>query len=99
MPLHDKRAVRILNPASGPGWTSRRRACEYVRQKRAWRHPDGSIEFISGDPRHMAARVSVENDYDIAARTGIASIEAIQGVPVVGPIIRLLTLRSKRRAA
>jgi hypothetical protein len=99
MPLHNKRAVRILNPASGSGWTSRRRAREYVRQGRARERPDGSIEFIGSDPQRMAVRLSAENDYDRAARSGLADIKAIRNVPVVGPVERLLTERSRRCAA
>jgi hypothetical protein len=93
----NKRAVRILNPASGSGWTSARRANDYVRQKRA-RWVRGGIEFIAADPRHMVVQVSAENDYDRAVRTGLAPIEAIRHLPVVGRVEVLLT-RTTRRAA
>jgi hypothetical protein len=96
MPLHNKRAVRILNPASGSGWTSRRRAREYVRQGRAQERPDGSIEFIGSDPQCMAVRLSAENDYDRAAHSGIADVESIRNLPVVGPVERLLTIKRRR---
>ena len=94
---HSKRIVRITNPASGPGWTSQRRANEYVRQGRARRVP-GGIEFLASNSRHRAVVQAVETEYDIASRSGFANLEALRNLPMVGRVELMLTERSRRPA-
>ena len=89
-----QRSVRILNPASGCGYTSHRRAAEYVRQKRAvWQ--GSAIRFLTADPRHQAVQVSAQSDYDRAANSGCASIDAIRNLPMVGDVLRILMRRER----
>lgn len=93
------RSIKILNPAGGVGWTNRKRAKAYVRRGRARWIDDGTIQFIESDSNTAAiasARLR-EIDYDRAARTGCASLDAIRNLPMVGPIERLYVER--RRAA
>lgn len=97
MPHRSKRAVRIANPASGPGWTSQRRAAEYVRQGRA-RWMPGGIEFLPGNARHRTvARIVAEDDYSRAAHSGFATLDALRNLPMVGRLELMLTESSRRR--
>jgi hypothetical protein len=50
-----KRAVRILNPTGGSGFTSAKRAIRFVEQGRARYVDETCIEMIEGDYRHLAA--------------------------------------------
>ena len=99
MPHHRKkcRSVRILNPLSGPGWTSNRRANSYVACGQAeW--VGLAIRFIECDPRRMTVRVSIDDDYARAAHSGFAGLDALRNLPMVGPVEKLYVER-KRRAA
>jgi hypothetical protein len=93
--------IKILNPVGGPGWTSIKRAIKDVRRGRARLVREGVIEYIrsDSDPRDLAvmgtARLAASG-YDRASCTGIASIQAIRGLPVAGPAERLLTERRRR---
>lgn len=99
MPHNKKKsAVRIVNPVSGSGWTSHRRAKQFIDDGRARRVP-GGIEFINGDPRHSAVcRRAVEDDYSRAAHSGFAGIDELRNLPMVGPVERMLIERGKRAA-
>lgn len=97
-----KRPVRIVNAASGPGYTNHRSAHEYVDQGRARWLPGGKLEFIGGDPRHQRVCRTVrefETDYDRAARSGISTLEALRHVPFIGQPELLFIRRSGRAAA
>jgi hypothetical protein len=50
-----KRAVRILNPVGGAGYTSAKQAIRFVAQGRARYVDETSIEMIEDDHRHIAA--------------------------------------------
>jgi hypothetical protein len=50
-----KRAVRILNPSGGAGWTSVKQAIRFVEQGRARYVDEVSIEMIEDDYRHISA--------------------------------------------
>jgi hypothetical protein len=94
----NKRVVHIVNPTSGPGWTSNRRAVQYVRDGRA-RFVPGGIEFIVGNLRHLAVvRMAEENEYDRAAHSGFAPLEALRNLPMVGHPELMLTVRSRKTA-
>lgn len=98
-PKKKKQAVRITNPTAGCGWTSLRNALRYIQRGLARWTKDGAIEFVASDPRVMTVRVSYETEYDRAAHAGLADMDAIRNVPVVGRPELLLTERSRRRAA
>jgi hypothetical protein len=50
-----KRAVRIVNPIGGPGYTSAKQAIRFVQQGRARYVDETCIEMIAEDYRHLAA--------------------------------------------
>ena len=95
------RAVRIQNPAGGSGYTSRKSAEHLVSRGRARWLDISTIAMVESDPRHQAAERCARSchEYDRAAHSGIASVEAIRNLPVAGPAERLLTERRRGMAA
>jgi hypothetical protein len=95
------RAVQILNPAGGVGYTSYKRAVRDVLRGRArWRN--GKLQYIDSDLRHQAAVISAERlraiEYDLAASTGFAPLDAIRNLPMAGDLDRLFGRGKQRRA-
>jgi hypothetical protein len=91
---------KLKIPIQGGGMTSLAHAERYQRRGVA-RIVNGVLVFF-GDPKiHRRASVdrSKEIGYDRAAHSGLATLQAIRNIPVAGPIERLLTEPSKRRAA
>lgn len=77
------KTVRILNPVAGPGYTSRKKALEYVAQGRAEIAGPSAIRFVERDYRHLAAHASQEPR---------AAFDAIQNLPVCGrDAVQLIT--------
>src|ERR1051326_7517562 len=95
MSRHKGIDVRILNPASGRGYTSRKCALRYVRRGVARWVKDGSgrdcIEFVPFGPIAVIIAESVTRSiaYDSAVQTGLAQIAALSNLPVVAPGILL----------
>ena len=104
MSRHKGVDVRILNPAGGRGYTSRKSAERYVRKGRArWVVDMGQecIEFHSQHHGHLAAVRSVESAhdesaYDRVAGSGLASIDALRNLPIAGDPMRVLMKRTRR---
>ena len=89
------RGVRILN-GHGGSWTSRPRALTLVASCRARYVDEHTIEFIEGDPRHIAVGRGIEAERrKVYIDGGMATLDAIAGLPVIHPI-ELITLRSRR---
>jgi hypothetical protein len=82
-------AVKILNPVHGEGWTSLRRAGEFVAEGRAvWRNrSDGrlAIKFLTHHPLDAFVRASKPiPEWDGRDRRGVpATLEEQQNVPLV----------------
>ena len=66
-----RKNIRIENPVSGCGFTSKNRAKRFVAQGRAeWVQAGVSIRFVQSDHRHASAQKSVDAtrwSYDRAA--------------------------------
>jgi hypothetical protein len=83
--------VRILNPASGRGYTSRKCAERCVgRCVARWVKDDSGrdcLEFISGGAvaSIVAASVVRETAYDRAAHTGMAQLAELANLPMIAP--------------
>lgn len=102
---HKQRSVRIANPVpGGRNWTSEARARAYIRAKRAVMLPDGRLKFIAG-PGHLAAAAMLvlirlnESPYEVAARTGLATLEAVRNLPTAGAPEVVMHLRTRARRA
>lgn len=86
-----RKDVRILNPAAGRGYTSRKCAERYVRRGVArWvKHASGSdcLEFFKsgGAAAVVAASVAKEIAYDRAANTGMAQLTELANLPMIAP--------------
>jgi hypothetical protein len=99
-----RKSIRIDNPLSGPGFTSRNRAKRFVKHGLAqWAEFGISIRFIRDprDHRDQSARQNVEVKpywYERAAHTGIASPAALANTPVVASGI-LLGLGKRKGAS
>lgn len=95
MSKHKGVDVRILNPASGRGYTSRRCAERYVRRGVArWVTDDRGrtcLEFLSAGAVAgiVAASVARETAYDRAARSGLAQLPELVNLPMLAPGIAL----------
>jgi hypothetical protein len=95
MSRHKGVQVRILNPASGCGYTSRKCAERYVRRGMArWVKDDSGrdcLEFVAdgGMSRIIAASVTRETAYDRAAHTGMATLSELANLPMVAPGVAL----------
>jgi hypothetical protein len=82
--------VKIVNPAHGDGWTSFKRAEQYVKQGRAvWRNrPAGqlAIRFLEEHPLDATVRsttpVPAYDGYD--RRTAPLTLEEQGNVPLIG---------------
>src|ERR1035437_1338082 len=56
-----RKNIRIENPVSGCGFTSKNRAKRFVAQGRAeWVQAGVSIRFVQSDHRHNSAKTSVD---------------------------------------
>jgi hypothetical protein len=95
MSRHKGVDVRILNPASGRGYTSRKCAQRYVQRGVARWVKDSSgrdcLEFLASHAvaAIVAASVARETAYDRAARTGVAQLSELANRPVVAPAVLL----------
>ena len=88
-----RKNIRIENPVSGCGLTSRNRAKRFIAQGRAeWVEPGVSIRFIQSDHRHRSAKKSVDLtrlSYDRAANTGMAQLADLANLPMIAPGVAL----------
>ena len=75
--------VRICNPVSGPGYTSARAAARYIKRGLAEQVTPGVIRFVRGDYRDPQPLGPIS--------VGMASLDAIRGLPVAGDVVRLIT--------
>jgi hypothetical protein len=92
--VSNKRAVRISN-SCGRGWTSRKQADRFVKKGQARWNPDGTLSFIEDDFGHISATRSAARQV-FTDGTGMATLAAIAGLPVIQPI-KLIT--GHRKAA
>ena len=88
-----RKNIRIENPVSGCGFTSKNRAKRFVTQGRAeWVQAGVSIRFVQSDHRHSSAQKSVDQTrwlYDRAAHTGMAEIADLAHLPMIQPAVFL----------
>ena len=81
--------IRIENPVSGSGFTSRNRAKRFVAQGRAeWVEDGVSIRFVQSDHRHISAQKSEDKTrygYERAANNGMATFAELANLPMVAP--------------
>jgi len=95
MSRHKGVDVRILNPASGRGYTSRKCADRYVQRGVARWAKDNSgrdcLEFVTGGAiaAIVARSVARETTYDRAAHTGLATILELANLPMIAPSVAL----------
>ena len=88
-----RKNIRIDNPVSGCGFTSKNRANRFVAQGRAeWVQAGVSIRFVQSDHRHTSAQTSVDAtrwSYDRAAHNGMAGIAELANLPMIAPGVAL----------
>jgi hypothetical protein len=88
-----RKNIRIENPVSGCGFTSKNRAKRFVVQGRAeWVQVGVSIRFIQSDHRNASAQKSVDQtrwSYDRAANTGMAQLAELANLPMIMPGVAL----------
>jgi len=88
-----RKSIRIENPVSGSGFTSKNRAKRFVAQRRAeWVEPGVSIRFIQSDLRHCSAQKSAAATrywYERAAHTGMAQLPELANLPMIAPGVLL----------
>ena len=88
-----RKNIRIENPVSGCGFTSRNRASRFVAQGRAeWLQAGVSIRFVQSDHRHSSAQKYVDQtrqQYDRAAHTGMAQLAELANLPMIAPAVAL----------
>jgi hypothetical protein len=99
---NDRRILIVVtNGLNGQRLTSLFQAKRYVARGLA-RWVGGALEFVryGGDHRETSAQRLCQITYDCAARRGLAELEAVRHLPVVGPPIQLFTKKPKvlRRA-
>jgi hypothetical protein len=86
-----RKNIRIENPVSGCGFTSKNRAKRFVAQGRAeWVQAGISIRFVQSDHRHSSAQKAVDQtrwSYDRAAHTGMAEIADLAHLPMIRPAV------------
>ena len=86
-----RKNIRIENPVSECGFTSKNRAKRFVTQGRAeWAQAGVSIRFIQSDHRHGSAQKSVDHtrwSYDRAANSGMAQIADLANLPMIAPAV------------
>ena len=91
MSRHKGVHIRILNPASGRGYTSRKCAERYVRRGVAEWAKDNSgrdcLKFLErGAIASIVGRsVARETGYDRAAHTGMARLPELASLPMIAP--------------
>ncbi len=94
-----RKHIRIENPVSGCGFTSKNRAQRFVAQERAvWVEPGVSIRFIQSDHRHGSAQKSADATrywYQRAAHTGMAQLAELANLPMIAPGVALGVGRRK----
>ena len=88
-----RKNIRIENPVSGCGFTSKNRAKRFVAQGRAeWLQAGVSIRFVQSDHRHGSAQKSADLTrywYERAANTGMAQFADLVHLPVIAPAVAL----------
>jgi len=88
-----RKNIRIENPVSGCGFTSKNRAKRFVTQGRAeWVQAGVSIRFVQSDHRHSSAQASVDQTrywYERAANSGMAQIADLANLPMIAPAVAL----------
>jgi hypothetical protein len=88
-----RKNIRIENPVSGCGFTSKNRAKRFVAQGRAkWVQAGVSIRFVQSDPRHISAQKSADLTrywYERAANTGMATLSEMANLPMIAPAVAL----------
>ncbi len=90
-----RKNIRIENPLSGAGFTSKNRAKRFVARGLAvWVEFGVSIRFLRDprDHREAAARQQAATTrywYERAAHTGIAQLAELSNLPVVAPHVLL----------
>ncbi len=88
MRLHNK-GIKIHNPVSGHGFTTKNRAARFVAQGRAvWAEPGVSIRFVVIHPKHAAAKQSVIATrywYERAVQSGLAGLNELANLPMIMP--------------
>lgn len=88
-----RKNIRIENPVSGCGFTSKNRANRFVAQGRAeWVQAGVSIRFVQSDHRHNSAQKSVDAtrwSYDRAAHSGMAGLAELANLPMIAPGVAL----------
>jgi hypothetical protein len=94
-----RKNIRIENPVSGCGFTSKNRAKRFVTQGRAeWAQAGVSIRFVQSDYRHSSAQKAVDQTrcwYERAANTGMAQIADLANLPMIAPAVALGVGRRK----
>jgi len=92
-----RKKVRIVNPIeNGSNITSRKRAMQFVKEKRAVFLDENSIRFIDADPRNQAANRRAAAEYNAVNRA--MSKHEIGNIPIVRPgkaLTEALTKRSR----
>jgi len=87
-----RKNIRIENPISGEGWTSRNRAKRFVAKGVAeWVKFGETIRFCrQGDHQSRSVRRVIDETamaYDRAAGNGRATLDAMANVPMRRPIL------------
>jgi hypothetical protein len=88
-----RKDIRIDNPVSGCGFTSKNRAKRFVAQGRAeWVQAGVSIRFVQSDHRHTSAQKAADQTrywYERAANTGLAQLAELANLPMIAPEVAL----------
>jgi len=88
-----RKDIRIDNPVSGCGFTSKNRAKRFVAQGRAeWVQAGVSIRFVQSDHRHTSAQKAADQTrywYERAANTGLAQLAELAHLPMIAPEVAL----------
>ena len=81
--------VRIVNPISGCGYTSRARADRYVRRGMAHYVIQAGVRCLEFQPENAranqaasSAKRSAQLGYDRASSSGLATLDAVRNLPV-----------------
>jgi hypothetical protein len=94
-----RKNIRIENPVSECGFTSKNRAKRFVAQGRAeWVQAEVSIRFVPSDHRHSSAQKSLDQTrywYERAANTGMAQLAEMANLPMISPAVALGVGRRK----
>jgi hypothetical protein len=83
------KGIKIHNPVSGHGFTTKNRAARFVAQGRAvWVEPGVSIRFVAVHPQHVAAKQSANATrywYARAVQSGMAGLNELANLPMITP--------------